>query len=622
MGLAEAVAVDLACGRGRARRLLLGLPPAVRDQRILAAALAWTPGRSASEERRGAYLARLAMEVASPALLPGLLAALAREAYGSEAGSHLVAVLSEMALRGSPVPPLRLLHEIRRGPDPAWRIPALRGLAALGDLASLEVAAEMTSTDLEGIYDAREWGDALSAALPSGRPLLVSLLTAGPPLVRLGAAHALLRGHPDDGPLVVDRRSEVLADLLAFDSDPMVRAAALEIREGSRLPDPYQVVLRVLSDPDAARHLETWHWAAAASDLPASDLPRILKAHSDRGIDELRGLADVLAWSRHPLAREMLRSRLRSAPPETRAIWRDALLRSNSELDAEELLRLDPGEIPLGLLARLPDGIRRLGARELVERVAREAPGAELVELVPEDLPDLDRELAEVFASAGPAEAENLWAVFHPRLAALGLPFPGDEEASGSDSTYGSGSGPERGTRGAPTDPDGSEDPEALAALVAIGSASRIRGLAQTLDDRPALAARLLGCRPADDPDPQVRSALLRLARAAGPAGTSRLRAALEDPAGTIRAEALEHCRLAQVELPGHEVLDHLWDGLDEVRAEAVRYVSERMPSEASRQLAHSGRREACRWVREVYRERLGDLEVAADPRSGAGRRE
>lgn len=610
---ADSEALSAVCeGRGRAKRLLLALEPA-RRREVLATALAGTdPEAQPAESRRGLFAGRLLLATGCTDLARVLSARIESDSLDEPGRAFLLGVLAELAERRIGLAPFPFLRLARADVGLTARIEALAVLAALGDDDALASAVASTLEALDDPFDAREWGAALVRGGLRELPRLRGLLGAPDPMHRLAAAFGI-------SAIVEDRLTdrpghlETLADLLAFDPDPLVRAHALELREGSPLPDPNEVVVRVLTDVATHPFLDAWHWSLAADSLRPADLQAVLQAIDGSREASPLGVPNLLARSEHPLAIPILKGRLCTAPPEQQEVLLEALDSRGAELEPELLDRLAGPDAPPRLALLRARAGREGSLPALVEALADGALGPEDFESPRDDL--LLQALApaalEAMARPDRGVQARLLALLRPVVPASRLPEPDPSWLAHPDRDVAREAAVGLVVRDGPGDRGRverwlgeSECDQRAALLESLARLPAARGLA---------GLRGLGA----DPEPHVRRAWIqllgRLPAAAAPA--EWLTEALDDPCGSNRAEALAACRARGLAVPRDGIEELLADSCEEAREAAARALAALDGPAALGPLEAARADEPIPWVREHLAELLDELRTDAGER-------
>jgi hypothetical protein len=628
----------LAAGHGSARTLLAALGPGERDEALLAAATSPTTAPLAE------FHAELVLRLGSPELPRRILeAASARPLEGGvpdgagdedalddfedprrdAAGwpfddadhpglgqGHVRAVLAELAALGASLPPLPFFRWLEAAPTPRERFHALRALASDPDPGRLRQLVEATTEWLESPFDAREWGEALSVGGTAAVPFLRGLLGDERPMVRLGAAFGLADLTSTDEEL------EVLADLVAFDPEPGIRVNAVELRSDSGLEDPYEVTRRLLTDPSCLPYFDGWLWSYACQALPPAALPEVLRTLPEAGPVDAYDEAELLALSDHPLAEQILRSRLHTADAEAQGIYLDALEERGVD-PGPELLDCFAGDAspPRALVLRARSGDEEAQVRLLAAIAAGRVPWEDLLG-AEEDLvrTALVPRVLAALADAAPEARARLTAHFRDVLPASSVPPPPSQSLLDDDPIV---------AREAALDllesPVPARRTELLRRLPDLGDGAKVALLERLCErGRPEDAAVAAVLR--DDPDQLVRGRARRLqlltlpaAEAAGP-----LREALAAWEGTTRAHGLAAARARQLPLEAAVVRPMLFDAHSDVRVEAARLLAERESTRGRDWIREALGEERTVWVRDAFEEILRGLEEAATPRPSA----
>lgn len=591
-------------GKGWAGEILAELTPEERDQVLLEAANA--PAESSLvEDRTGAFLARQALAHATPRFAAEALKRVEGELAGTEAGHRILGVLCEMAACGYPFPPLPFLRLAGRDDELLWRLPVIRTLAAPRDPELLSMLVDATADGLEDPFDAKDWGEALALARPEAEVYLRSLLGDPRPMVRLGAAFALAS---TDGeglePEVI--ALETLADLLAFDPDPVVRVHALEIREDVDEPDRYRVVPRTVSDPGLHPYMDGWHWTFAAQSLEPEDLPEVLKALDASDHVSAAEIAEILEESAHPLAVPLLRSRLFTHDEDDRVAYLDALESRGVEPDAE-VLALFPRDNP-------PPRVLMLRAQAGDEHALDLLFDGLVSGHLPPDMLVLERDELLISAlvpralaalpGADLARRCRLLRIFRHRIPPERRPAPDPSGFESADAEVLRETALDHMVRARP------EDLDLIAGLLHGEVAELQAPLIDALRDAPATVAAALAPRLLDAPSPAVRRAGLRsLAEHGDDAARGEgLRRMLDDADGWVRADALRECRMLGLSLAPSSVASMLADAHDEIRGEAVRYLAQRYGTRALPALRAAAQHERTGWVRALLEDEVRRL--------------
>lgn len=602
----------LAQGLGTARLLLEKLPPPDRDRLLRAAATAAPDGPALVESPQGAFHAGLIARLGSPGLPQRLLADLAAmegESASAEQVTHLRGVLCELLVLGAPLPPLPFYRWVEEEGDLFPRIPALRALAADGDAGRLRQLIAATAEALEDPYDARDWGEALAAAGPEARPVLREVLLDPRPWVRMGAAYGLASLAEEDHEL------ETLADIVSFDPDPSVRVNAVELRSESSLSDPGGVAARLLEDPATQPYFDTWLWSFACEALPAHELPGVLRRLEAHQSMDCYDAAELLGSSQHPLAVQLLLSRLYTADAEARAVYLEALEHKGVDIrePATRLFEVHDAP-PRVLVLRASLGEEEALAALFEGMLSGTVPSQDLEG----DEADLVRKalLPRALARLEGADLET-WAIlmshFRDQLPPerRGLPAPGLFEH-----------------------PNPQVVQEFAIELLESASPEARAGLARFLADAPTEVVlpvlESLGARPpppdpdlvrpllaSEDPRLRGRARRVLLGWLRGHAAGSLLLEGLTDPYAPNRAEALMVARVHSLPVDLDPVRPLLFDSLDETRAEAARMLVERDPRRALPWLEEALEDEPTIWVAEILHESVEALRALEPARGG-----